>query len=195
MTDKDFIPTIGVTGFGRCGSTMVMAMLKAGGVPPVIGSDSRSYELSDLGGLWAMADEFIRGRSVKLLDSAAYLEVPLADEWRFVWIDRDPGQQAKSLVKFARRLLGVDIPDAEGAVKRFAASYASDRASTLNLYRAAGKVLVLKYEAVLADPLKAARALRRLVPHLDVMAGAAVVHRRSPDCRPDLSFELTGVCS
>lgn len=191
MSD-DFTATIGVTGFGRCGSSMVMAMLDAGGVPPIVGSAERSYELSDLGGLWAMAEEHLRGRAVKLLDSVTYYGVPPVDEWRFVWIDRNYRQQAKSMVKFAEM---VGLPRYEGDEDALAASYAADRPTTLNLYRAAGKVLVLKYEAVLADPLKAARALHCLVPHLDVDAAAAVVHRRSPECRPDLTFELTGVCA
>lgn len=187
-------PTIGVTGFGRCGSTMVMAMLDAGGVPPVEGSGPRSYELPGVSHAFSLPPGSLGGRAIKLLDSVSYYGIVPATEWRFVWVDRDYGQQAKSFVKFARRLLGVDLPDAASAVKRIAASYAVDRPKVLGLYRAAGPVLVLKYERVLADPLKAARALRRLVPQLDVLAAAAAVHRRSAECRPDLSFELEGAC-
>lgn len=178
-------PAVGVCGFGRCGSTMVMKMLDSGGLPPVAGVAPRSYEFDRVTAIRSARSE---GRAIKLLDHFARLGFPPAEEWRFVWLDRDATQQARSHAKLAG-LVGVEI-DAK-LQSLFAQSYAADRPRLLGALRATGPVLVLEYERVLREPLKAARLLRREVwPALDVDAAAAVVHDRAGDCLPDLSFEL-----
>jgi hypothetical protein len=188
--------SIGVCGFGRCGSTMAMAMLAAGGIPLAAGSNPRSGELDDLDGLSAVE---LAGRAVKLLDLVVRQPLPPAN-WRLIWLDRDPVQQAKSTVKFLRGIAGVDLR--ADAVDQLAASYMSDRPDALRRLRATGPVLVLEYERVLAQPKRAARRLALHVAGVDdltavrpsglwfdVRAAAAVVHRRDGSCRPDLAFE------
>lgn len=179
-------PTIGVCGFGRCGSTMVMAMLNAGGCPPVAGSHSGTFEVANVAA--ALQSPFaLPGHAVKLLDAVLWDWLPSSPEWRFVWVDRDPTQQARSMVKFASLIMG--RPLEPGAEQVFAASYTADRPVALAGLKRLGPVLVLRYEDVLADPLKAARALRRFWPTLDTIAAAAVVHDRTGECRPDLAVE------
>lgn len=197
-------PTIGVCGFGRCGSTMAMAMLKAGGVPFVDGSDSDSGELPALEP-GCLDDVRLEGRAVKLLDSILWFNPGLAN-WRFIWLDRDPVEQAKSTAKFMAGLADIGPID----VDVLAASYGRDRPKALGRLRALGPVLVLDYSRVLAQPKRAARQLAMFlagdptgtgpVPAaaltgFDVRAAAAVVHRRDERCRPDLSFELSRVTS
>lgn len=190
------VPTIGVCGFGRCGSTMAMAMLKAGGVPFVDGSHPDSGELRYLGPDTLAAVS--HGGAVKLLDWVLRDELPPAD-WRFIWLDRDPREQAKSTAKFIGSF-GFDDIDEDV----LAASYNRDRPRALGLLRALGPVLVLQYEWVLARPKKYAhqiamflatngRALAVARPGelwFDVRAAAAVVHQRDGRCRPDLAVEL-----
>jgi hypothetical protein len=178
--------TVGVSGFGRCGSTMTMAMLEAGGCPPVDNAMAGSYETDP-------RELFLRqppGRAVKLLEHAMHFGVPDADQWRFVWLDRDPIEQAKSLVKF---LSAIGDPIEPGSLERVAASYAQDRPRTLGLLRAHGPVLVMSYERVLVNPRKAAKQLRQVWPGLDIDAAAAVVHDRDPGCLPDLAVELAAM--
>lgn len=112
---------------------------------------------------------------------------PAAARWRFVWLDRDPGEQARSHVKFLSSFMtGLD----EDAVARFAASFPRDRSQAIGQLHGGGSVLTLRFEDVLADPPAAAGRLRRAVwPDLDVAAAAAVVHRRDGRCLPDLSTE------
>lgn len=188
-------PAVGVCGFGRCGSTMAMSMLVAGGCPPVDDATDPPYELANA----RLAHHLpLAGRCVKLLDSATYcgLPRPPAGGWRFVWLDRDPVQQAISLLKMLTGFGNVSADQvASDAVDRLVASFARDRPRLLGMLRQAGPVLVLDYETVLAQPRKTAKLLRREVwPALDVDAAAAVVHRRDGTCRPDLSVEaaLTG---
>lgn len=173
---------VGVCGFGRCGSTMVMTMLVAGGMSPG-GATEPPYE----GDVAELHTRDLTGTAVKLLDSVTYYGIPRAAAWRFVWLDRDLTEQAKSMVKFVSTFAGELEPD---AVDRIVAGYKRDRPRVLAKYHAAGHVLVLRYEDVLADPHRAAESLRRYVwPALDVAAAAAVVHARDGACLPDLSVE------
>lgn len=185
-------PTIGVCGFGRCGSTMLMAMLAAGGMAPVDDSSDVSFEV--MGGVDSLRTRppaFFAGRAVKLLDSITYYGLPPAASWRFVWLDRNATEQAKSQVEFGRVVAGIAM--AADAVERVAESYRRDRPRVLGELRKRGPVTVLRYEDVLANPVKAAKRLRRDVwPALDVAAATAVVHHRDGACKY-LAYELGDV--
>lgn len=183
--------TIGVCGYGRCGSTMVMEMLYAGGLRPVDGSAEISHELPDLGCLDELDRSVLDGRSVKCLDGFMHFGLPDAD-WSFIWVDRDPVQQAQSMVKFMRWQMDGWTPEA-CAVPIFAESFERDRPEALSYLRERGPVLVLQYERVLVNPMKAAKGLARVWAGLDVYAAASAVHSRGPECQPGLTFELTGV--
>lgn len=170
--------TVGVCGFGRCGSTMLMGMLAAGGCPPVDSASTLSFETdpSELG------QRQESGRAIKLL----YFAPPPADAWRFVWLDRDPMEQARSAMKFLTSS-GLDL--AETRADQWAWTLEADRPLVLGGLRARGPVLVLQYERILAAPRKAAKLLRQVWPDLDVAAAAAVVRDRDPRCMPDMSAE------
>lgn len=184
-------PTIGVCGFGRCGSTMVMAMLDAGGIEPVQGSSDRGYELDSLEDLIGYPTDRLAGRSVKLLDGIAHYPLPKA-AWRFVWLDRDVRQQAKSFEKFIRSL-GILPAGHKIDQKAVADSYVTDRPRVLSTYAALGPVLVMRYEDVLNHPGAGASLLADFVPGLAVAPAAAAVHRRTGDCRVGMVFERYGV--
>lgn len=179
-------PAVGVCGFGRCGSSMAMAMLAAGGLPPAANTGPPSYELPNIQRAY---DIPLAGRSVKLLDAVLRFGVPDAPAWRFVWLDRDPVEQAKSTLKLMAAVDGGEFaPDAVDLLVR---SFEADRPRALGRLRQHGEVLVLQYERVLASPRKAAKLLRREVfPDLDVETAAAVVHDRTGRCRVDLAVEL-----
>jgi hypothetical protein len=185
-------PTIGVCGFGRCGTTMTMAMLIAGGVPTMRGAEEVPYELEDI--RLAHVQRDLDGHAVKLLDSALHYGVPPARSWRFVWLDRDPLQQALSQLKLLSGFGVLDGTDSfdDDAVAGWMRSYAADRPRALAVLRRHGPVLVMEYERVLAQPRKAAKQLARLWPGLQVDAAAAVVHRRDGRCLPDLAVEVAG---
>lgn len=182
---------VGVCGYGRCGTTMLMSMLVAGGCPP-----GNAQQVPYEGDPAALAGRDLTGTAVKLLDAVLHDGIPLGTpRWRFVWLDRDPQQQALSHVKFLRTMYpvtGIAVDD--GAVERFAASYPRDRPRAIAGLHAHGGVLKLRYESVLADPQGAAIVLAaRVWPGLDVAAAAAAVHRRDGACRPDLAVELASI--
>lgn len=181
---------VAVCGFGRCGSTMAMSMLVAGGCPP--GNDTRiPYE----GDPAALVGRDLSGTCVKLLHGGRMGEIPEGPTpaWRFVWMDRDPAEQGKSMAKFLTVMAPVlGLQALRPSPVRLARTFAEDRPYLLGALRRVGPVLVLDYERVLTQPRKAAKLLRREVwPGLDVDAAAAVVHKRGGKCRPDMAFELS----
>jgi hypothetical protein len=187
------LPTVAVCGFGRCGSSMLMAILAAGGVPAVDGSDARSGELD--GGIEAAAllsPDQLGGHAVKLLDAVLHADVPLPAPpagWLVLWMDRDGREQARSQVKLLR---GVGIPVPSSAARDLEASYRRDRGRALQLLADLGPVWTSSYEAALADPGRFAGDLAEfLAPALtlDVDSAAARIHRRPARCAPGLAFE------
>jgi hypothetical protein len=184
---------VAACGFGRCGSTMLMTMLDAGGVPPVVGSAPVSYELPSLDSFTGLSADDLEGRAVKLLDEILRGPLPPARAWRIVWLDRDPRHQSRSQVKLLRDLIGLQLP--RGAAGQLAGTYRRDRGLALDALAEVGPVHVATYEEALRDPARFAAELAAfLAPELrlDQAAAAAVVHRRRPYCAPDLQFELTG---
>jgi hypothetical protein len=188
--------TVGVCGFGRCGSTMVMEMLASGGVPTAPGADPLSHEHPwRQNGIGWLAAQDLDGRAVKLLDMILYPDetpLPQPESWRLVWIDRNPRQQARSHVKFLRST-GLRVPAV--SVKTFEGSYAADRPRALAALSDLGPVHVDSYERALAEPAAFAVALSAFLHpalHLDAATAARVVHARSPRCVDGMEFERTG---
>lgn len=172
---------------------MVMSMLTAGGVEPVEGSSPGSFELSGLDAIAALTTGQLAGRSVKLLDHIGIAGPPPAASWRFIWLDRDPVQQAVSHTKFLIAVGAIEPFDNDARLlwllRDLVASMRRDRPRRLAQLRSLGPVTVLSYEQVLANPGRAARHLAKVAPGLDRPAAMAVVHDRDGVCRPDLAVE------
>jgi hypothetical protein len=181
---------VAVCGFGRCGSTMAMSMLVAGGCPPG-NAATVPYE----GDPAALVGRDLTGTCVKLLAGGRMSEIPEGPTaaWRFVWMDRNPAEQGKSMAKFLTVMAPVlGIQALRPSPTRLARTFEADRPYLLGALRRIGPVLVLDYERVLAQPRKAAKRMRREIwPGLDVEAAAAAVHKRDGKCRPDIAFELS----
>lgn len=169
---------------------MVMAMLDAGGVSPVEGSSAIGHEL---GSLDSIPTDDLADRAVKLLDGISYYKLPAAS-WRFIWLDRDHHQQARSLVKFLRTL-GVIGPREVIDLDQLKTSFASDRPRVVAAYESLGPVMVLRYESVLANPEGAAHNIAGFIDidGFDITAAAGAVHQRTGECRSGMAFEMYGV--
>ena len=183
---RDF--AVAVCGFPRSGSSMTMRMLDRGGVPPVPGADDTSYELHNLQAVNELPSPDLVGHAVKLLDSALW--IPLRDdiEWRFIWLERDRREQARSQIKFLKGIGGLVWPDAE---RRLMATYKYDEPQAVDELRSRGKLHRMTYKGTLANPRLAADRLAKFVEEpFDAAAAAAVVESRTERCAPDLSFEI-----
>lgn len=182
---------VGVCGFGRCGSTMVMRMLDVGGLPPVEGSSELAYELPDVTAERLAAADLV-GHAVKLLDFTHWYGVTALPDvpWRFIFVERNHKQQGLSMVKFLQGVAGVrDLR--HDAAARLRRSFDGDKPGLIARLKARGELLRVRYEDVLADPVGEALRIGDFTG-IEPLAASGVVHHRSPDCAPDLAFEMTG---
>ena len=180
-------PVILVSGFGRCGSSLVMQMLSAGGVSAI--GEYPAFE-DDRTGIdrdpeWISQQH---GKALKLLDPH-YPEGRLVPgRYRIIWLDRDHREQARSQAKFARMLMG--LPMGRKEVRALARSYATDLPVALKILTGRGPVLRLRFENILAGPADAARRIHEHVGVGRVADMAGEVRGRSPECAPGLDMEL-----
>ena len=176
-----------VCGHGRCGSSLVMQMLQAGGYPCFGGFPD--FEPEELG-----LDRDIKTLLPLIGNRAAKILDPQLDQWpdmmdaRVIWLDRDRNEQGRSHAKFLRLMCGIDIP---GTAKRFAQSYGRDTAVALGKFRDVGVLpLRLRFDDLVQSPRVAVlRIAEHLRTKLDLEAMEAAVIPRDPRCRPDMSIE------
>ncbi|WP_104019079.1 hypothetical protein [Roseovarius nitratireducens] len=183
-------PVLFVTGLGRCGTTMVMQMLQAAGVP-CAGTHPAFEDIpvtpSGVDHEWLALQA---GRAVKWIDpTVTRVRHP---NGAAIFLTRDPVEQAKSQLKMigtrndrtARRVMAKSIQrDTRHA-----------RSIVTNLF-GAHFVLHLHYDKILRDPAYAAAQTAYFCDMLGLPFGpsgdaAAVVHKRGADCAPDLRAEI-----
>lgn len=190
-------PVVLVAGLGRCGTTLTMNMLAAGGIPGA--GRAPAYEPDEIKGdidpAWLDAQA---GRCVKLLDAHGGQLPPMtaaSTPRRVLWLDRDPVEQAKSQAKMAVTLGGFAKPN-RAHMRRWIAGLPQDRRRARLALVAAGCPIEreFRFEQLLKDPETVARKLadwlRPDFGDLDEEAMARVVIPRSPVCAPDLSLEV-----
>jgi hypothetical protein len=183
-------PVTVVTGFGRCGSTMVMTMLAAGGMDVVGGPPAYEDMRTAAKGYDADWVRSQRGKAVKVLYFRGLEYLP--GDWRFLWLDRAPLEQAKSLRKFHEAEDNTRTRLTRRDVAMLAADLRSDRRTALRLLNGRGPVIRLRFEGILVHPAMAAAKLADFcgLPAEVVPAMAAVIERRSSRCAPDMAMEL-----
>lgn len=161
-------PAIPICGQGRCGTSAVLAMLDAGGVP-VLGAPP-SYEVAD-----PLAERLAPppGHAYKLL-TPHLQRLPLTAPPVAVLMVRDIRDQALSWA----RLSGVTEPTRRQRRDLERRLRAGTRATRATLRGWAGSVVEASFAEMVADPEGFARQLRGIWPALDVEAAASAVHRR-----------------
>lgn len=176
-----------VCGFGRCGSSLVMQMLDAGGVPTI--GEYPAFE-DDRTGLdrdpqWIAAQ---CGKALKLLDPHYPDGRLIPGNYKIIWLDRDHKQQARSQAKFARLLMGLPIDRAW--VRALAGSYQKDLPVALKILQDRGPVLRVRFEDILNDTFNAACRISKHLGIGDVPNMVSQVRRRSPENANGMDMEL-----
>jgi len=187
-------PIIIVTGLGRCGSTMMMQMLKAGGIEPYADHAS-SLECSLTTTLpynhnWLNQCE---GKAVKVLDVWRW-QVPSQYNAKFIWLQRNLHEQAKSQVKFMTAI-GELPPNVNAArlIKKVEKRLAEEN---IGMYRylSARPFIALRFEEILQSPLTTARSIGHFIGSdlacNTTLAASAVFTDRPTKCASDLNIEL-----
>jgi len=176
-----------VSGLGGCGSSMVMKMCLAAGLPPTgdarasFWEDSRTVLLTSRSENWkrrydASWLDDCKGGVIKLLNPTVSVPPPRAD-WRWIWVDRDPEEMTKSQLKISASLGKRRRP---GRVEDWR------RESLEVIERVGGEVLFLSYEQILDAPILHAARLVDYIGKGDAGRVAAVVRKRSPKCSPEV---------
>lgn len=183
--------TIIVAGFGRCGTSMLMQMLAAGGVPclgraPAF-EDPRTQHVPPPF-FW---ERDANGKAVKLLDPQRLgsQALPLVDApARIIWLNRNPVEQAKSHAKFLRVMTGVSYTREQR--RQLERNLLADR-SVVRRLLAGRRVLIMWFESVLKSPQGAAQEIAQFIDHpFNAGPAAQQVRQRGAACLPDLSLEL-----
>jgi hypothetical protein len=179
-----------VAGFGRCGSSLVMQMLAAGGMPTPH-SEFPSFEINN-NTRFPVSDLY--GGAIKVLDPHIH-QPPVGPTYRWIWLDRDPVEQAKSMAKFWKAAM-VDAPSGlpgfpeltEDQIAILAEAFKRDRPwanGVMFQYTSCSGILKLKFEAILLNPPWAAHSLNKFCGgNLDEGSMAAAVRPRGPECLP-----------
>lgn len=183
-------PAIVVTGMPRSGAAVVMQMLARGGLPcigPAPCFEDRRFQFAFCHVPQDVARQAI-GKAVKLLWPSMWPTALLPA--RFVLVTRDPVEQARSIEKFQTHMLGAF---AHTVVHHTAADVRAITTTWRDLTRSSRcPFLHLDFAQVLGEPRAVAGRLAALVDAaMDETAMANVVVPRLPDCRPDLSLELS----
>jgi hypothetical protein len=154
-------PIILVSGFGRCGTSLVMQMLSAAGID-CTGLPPTWEEKPPKGADAAYWVEHYAGRAIKVLDPHR-LCPPKGPAYRVIWLDRNIRQQALSHLKFLRalRLADPQMPD-KVIVKKFEKSLIRDRPRATSVLRGlAGEenCYNLRFEDIINAPHVAAKQI------------------------------------
>lgn len=182
-------PVLVVGGLGRCGTSLLMQMLQAGGVP--CAGDWPAFEPAEAGATPIDPTWFagLAGRAVKILDP--HLARPPVGRVPSVgiWMVRGFRQQARSQAKFAHAMSGGLLRNDRNAVRRIEASLFRDS----RLGRAAmphPDLAQVSFEELLERPAAVAVRLAAWLapwwPGLDHAAMARCVRPRGPECLPGL---------
>jgi hypothetical protein len=185
-------PNIVVAGLARCGTSVTMQMLHAGGVPCI--GEWPAFEVGDVNGAPVDPAFMARypGHALKVLDPHRTKLPPLASGGVLIWLDRDPVEQARSQAKFVHLMTGVPVPN-RAHMRSWTAGLRSDRVPALAQFGGWPKLL-LDFEQIVTDPRRAARSIATRLepwwPNLDAERMADQVRPRPPACAPDLAMEL-----
>lgn len=159
-------PAVGVAGFGRCGSTMMMKMLHAGGYPPSYPYYQESYEPTNFSKpTTKMAPK--KGKTTKLLDLPLRHPLQNFKHWLFIIMWRNPTHQAESTIRFLSEAREQQ-PSLFKDIETIKQSYKTDKPRLLKaLQNAGGQIIELNYEDVITEPQKTVQTLAAHLPNFD----------------------------
>ena len=177
--------TIVVSGLTRCGSSLMMQMLHAGGcaISCEPGNEAISGEHSDqLSALKEIALGLTDGKAIKCLDPHRF-PLPTNKQYVIIWMKRDFKEQAKSITKFMQMLLGVR-ESKRTMIRQFEKSLPIETRKCHRLL-SSYPILEVEFENMIRTPKNEAERVAdflKEIIQLDTDKMASVVIERSTDC-------------
>jgi hypothetical protein len=175
-----------VAGLGRCGTTLMMRMLHAGGMIPAV-DNTAAYEHDSMENAIKDIDTF-EGKLVKWLEPQRF-KLPAGKEYKIIWMVRDPIEQAKSQAKFLQVMTNL-VTDRSSRRKSVEQNI-KHTSQCLQMFKDRKiQHVVMKFENVVLYPKDSAiLACEFLKLPLDVSKMVQQVIKRHPDCAPGLDIE------
>jgi hypothetical protein len=176
-----------VTGVSRSGTSLLMQMLVAGGIPPYDPDEARWPWYETRRHRISPWDVEALGCCVKVFDPCIYRPPP-DGTYRFILTRRDPKQSAKSNAKFLRSMTveGRKMPIGRAKMKAVIASIKQDNIAIealLSGYEHA-QTLKVRFEDLVRKSEPIVRKLNAFVGPLDTEAALAQVIERPTKCLP-----------
>jgi len=187
-------PVIIVAGLGRCGSSLMMQMLQAGGIECV--GEFPSFEIQELNHAPQDSDWWHAkaGKAVKLLDPH-FSPVPHDVNCIAIWMKRDFFHQAKSQMKFSLMLSGYQPQYDRQHLKAMERSL--KRETPIAIANLGGcPILPVLFEDVITNPpvmaVKVSKFLGKfwLAGNFSPLAAARAAILRPLECAPGLEIEM-----
>lgn len=172
-----------VTGFPRCGTTLMMRLLHTRGIP-VLADNHTSFEFDMATRLpkdsaWL---ESAGGKAVKILEPGVFIP-PRGQPYDWIWMSRNPYEQARSNVKFLRQVLRVP---ADSAYRKKLERCIRQETPGLQKQLAGypdSRFIEVSFEHLLEDPKRElARVNSAFDLSVDCEVAAVEVINRSPNC-------------
>lgn len=182
-------PSVIVTGLGRCGLSLVMQMLDAGGFPVV--GEYPAYEVCQVG--YPIGAHLRPGKALKVVDPQNnYFPPSKKNDMIGVLLERDYIEQARSQIKLLLAT-GVQVrSDVESLTKLAKSNRKDTEANRCRMGQWTRKrLLVLQFEDIIGRPQEAADHLNAFLADgkLDASKMAAQVRQRTARCL-DVLLEL-----
>lgn len=170
-----------VSGFTRCGSSLVMQMLSAGGMPVFYDFDMGYPAFETHFNTAGEIHGDMIGHATKWLEPLRSMPPCAAADARTIWLTRNHREQAKSTIKFATAL-GLERSLAPSTA-RLSKSYDRDEIKSRDEWGRIGPVLVVEFEMLVSDPKPEALRIAEFVGRdLDIGAMVDQVIPRSSRC-------------
>lgn len=179
-------PIYVVLGLPRSGTSLMMQMLLAGGIP----LHCESFISGESSDIFKLPKETnwlkkCHGQAIKILEPLVFV-LPRTFEYRFIVMHRNPAQQAKSFEKFMR-YVGAET-DHPKYLETLESSFVREMPMIVNKYQMyPGRLKEISFEKLIENPIAIANELQAFLNQpLNVKSMAAIVQARSPDCLPNM---------
>lgn len=171
-----------VSGMLRSGTSMMMKMLESGGMQ-LFEDQAISHETKQMLGLprkWQWLRQ-CENKAVKILEPLYYRPAAKFD-YKIIWMDRDPMQQARSQAKLLAMLSDYSLDSKH--LLRLSLSLIEDTPKSVALLESLGPVLRVKFEHIIDRPNEAAHMVAEFIGNLDIREMERVVIPRTSKCLP-----------
>jgi hypothetical protein len=193
--ENEKLKTVIVAGCGRCGSTLLMHMLHAGGMPVIV-DNYVSYELDAkyYRSLGLLKERMLlkTGSAIKLLDFHR-ITFKDAEDFKVIYLRRNETQQAKSQLKLIKATNpGIPIKGSQ-PFKPIARQIKKDDAAALKKLKDQNySFITIWFEDLINVKQTSVKNIATFLSDYNLLQKKMIeiIVDRSTDCAPDMNIEL-----